>query len=431
VLLAIAPLYFLQWNLKARGGFVEHLVLLFVVMILFWRLYVHHERGARTAAALGLSAGIAFWVNQLVLAYLIVIGVLLALRWRDRRGWTVLLAGFVAGSILLIGYNVVHPLATFRTLARKAVVLNRVPIEERDERWVVRGVGRRVEALSQGADKLGIVFGVPPRRGVERLGLSEEVREDGTLTPVRKALAFVPAIVFGAALIALRPRRVGGRWVWPASDSLLLLFFLVTIAVGYVSPRYLLPAYPIAAVAAGAAVARAGARRGLLVAGVTAALAFNLSSWIDTATGAGRGDIDRIAGLIDTLERNGLTRCYTAGPMYHATFAARERIILSPLQKDRYPPYGDAVAASERICYVYRDDQADKRQHAAFARLLRESQVAFESLQAGPYNVLYDFRPRERITADAIAKVRAAETAHVSIGGMLDGLVGEPAGKAE
>jgi predicted membrane-bound mannosyltransferase len=35
-LVAVAPMYFLQWNLKARGGFIEHVFLLFVVMLVFW-----------------------------------------------------------------------------------------------------------------------------------------------------------------------------------------------------------------------------------------------------------------------------------------------------------------------------------------------------------------------------------------------------------
>ena len=91
----------------------------------------------------------------------------------DRRGLATVLAGFLVGASLLIGYNTVHPLATFKTLARKSVVLNRVPGEERSQNWLLKGVGKRVEALGQGADKLGLVFGVPPREGVERLGLDE------------------------------------------------------------------------------------------------------------------------------------------------------------------------------------------------------------------------------------------------------------------
>jgi len=50
-IVAVAPMYFLQWNLKARGGFIEHVVLLFIVMILFWRFYLAHDRSRRVGAA--------------------------------------------------------------------------------------------------------------------------------------------------------------------------------------------------------------------------------------------------------------------------------------------------------------------------------------------------------------------------------------------
>ncbi len=68
-LVATAPGYFLQWNLKARGGFIEHVVLLFIVMMVFWRFYLDHDRSPKTAFRLGLAGGLALWVNQLVRAY--------------------------------------------------------------------------------------------------------------------------------------------------------------------------------------------------------------------------------------------------------------------------------------------------------------------------------------------------------------------------
>ncbi len=86
VLVAVAPLYFLQWNLKARGGFVEHLVLVVLVMLYFWRFFLDHRRNWKVALALGVTTGVALWVNQLVLAYVFLMGALLLSRISDRRG---------------------------------------------------------------------------------------------------------------------------------------------------------------------------------------------------------------------------------------------------------------------------------------------------------------------------------------------------------
>ncbi len=408
VLVAVSPVYFLQWNLKARGGFVEHLVILFLVMLLFWRFYLGHERNRSTALALGLLSGVALWVNQLVLTYLIPAVFLMARDRMDRRGLVTLLAGFLVGASLLIGYNAVHPLATFTTLARKSVVLNRVPVEERSENWLLKGVGKRLEAVGQGADKLGLVFGVPPRAGVERLGLAEDAKRGGPLTILRRVLAVLPALVFVTALAACRPRRraEGGR-LWRGSDQLLGLFMLATFLVGYVSPRYMLAAYPLAAVMAAVLLSRLqGSRRRWMTAGVTAVLVFNLLSWADLSAAAGGSSGERIEGLNAALASRGLTHCYSAGPMYHAVFAAREEIILAPLQKDRYPAYGDSVAAAPEICYVFRPDQRNKRQHRAFMSLLEAKKVSFETAATPDYKILHSFSPRAAITATDMDRVR-------------------------
>jgi 4-amino-4-deoxy-L-arabinose transferase-like glycosyltransferase len=311
---AIAPMYFLQWNLKARGGFVEHVALLFVVLVVFWRFYFRHDRRPSTAFGLGFASGIALWVNQLMLGYLAVLGALLALS-TDRRHLGAVVAGLVAGSCLLIGYNLVHPLATARALGRKAIVLNRVPVEERDENWVERGVAKRVDALGDGAAKLGLVFGVPPTSDVERLGLSRAVIEGGTLTGPRRALWALPVLVFGAAILIALPRRGTAGWEPFGANHLVLLLLAVTFVVGYVSPRYMLPAYPLAAVALGSLAARLrGGRRALVAAGVACVLVFNVASWVDAPSASAQTEEASSDRLLAFLEEKGLTRCYSAAP---------------------------------------------------------------------------------------------------------------------
>jgi len=406
-LVALAPMYFLQWNLKARGGFVEHVALVLAVMPLFWRFYLYHQRDAATAFALGVVAGVALWVNQLVGAYLGVMGILLALRSEDRRGWGTAAAGLMLGSCLLLGYNVVHPLATVRSLARKALVMNRVEVEQRDRNWAVRGLEARGAALGDGLDKLGIVFGVPPGADVERLGMSEDSRTGGPAAAVRRWLFFVPLCVFGTGLWAARPRRGQSGWDGIGSDQLLGLFALVTFAVGYVSPRYMLPAYPLAAVMAGVLAARARGTGGRLMrAGVAAVVMLNMASWVDAASLPAAADEGRGRELLGFLEGKGIRACYSASPLYHLAFASSERVVFAPLQKDRYPPYDAAVETADSICYVFRDDQSNKRQHLAMLALLERERVSYARQQVGPYRVLYDFEPRRGIRAADLDALR-------------------------
>jgi len=415
-LTAVAPMYFLQWNLKARGGFVEHIVLLFAVLILFWRFYANHERSNAIAVGLGFTAGIALWVNQLMIAYVVVLGALLALS-SDRRGLKAAFAGLMLGSSLLVAYNLVHPLATVRALGRKAVVLNRVPAEQRDEQWILRGVGQRFRALSDGAAKLGLVFGVPPDASVERLGLSEEIREGGKLTSVRRWLWWVPAGVFGLGVVAARPRRGLAGWEPLGPSQFLLVLLAVTFVVGYVSPRYMLPAFPLAAITVGALAARLpDTRKPWLAAAVAAVLAFHVASWADAATSRGEDSERTGVALLAFLEEHGLGRCYSAAPLYHLVFRSEERVVMAPLQKDRYPKYNDEIEASDSICYVFRDDQADKRQHVAMLGELAAHSVTYRSESIGPYTVFWDFSPRGALTREAMERIRSPRDPKLLLG---------------
>jgi hypothetical protein len=414
---AVAPMYFLQWNLKARGGFVEHLVLVLAVFLLFWRFYVRHERDGLLPFMFGFVSGLALWVNQLAAAYLGVMAALLFLDRRDRRGFRAAALGLCLGSVLLIGYNVVHPLATVKALARKSVVMNRVAVEEREESWVAKGIVKRVGALKDGADKLGLVFGVPVGEGVERLGLSAEARGGGDLGGFLRFFAWVPFLVFGASLIAARPRRGARGWPRPGPSELLVIFFAVTFVVGYVSPRYMLPAYPLAAVLLGVLLERQrGAYRNLAIAGFGAVLVFNLATWVDATTIPDVGVEGNGIQLLDFLEEEQLGRCYSAGPLYHLVFRSQERVILAPLQKDRYPAYNRLVESSDELCYVFREDQKGKRQHRAFTEFLIDADIRYQQHVVANYFVFYDFEPRSAITADVMTAVRNLEPVPVPVG---------------
>ncbi len=409
-LVALAPAYFLQWTLKARGGFVEHILLVFLMLLWLFRVYFDHDRKPSTAVLFGFICGVAVWVNQLALGYLFIMVALLALDRSDRRGLPAMLAGFAVGASLLLTYNVVRPLATVRALARKAVVLNRVPEEERDDRWVARGIAKRVEALKDGADKLGLVFGVPPGASVERLGMTSAERHGATFTRVRRYVWMLPLLFFGMALFAAQRPYALLSWERLGPGHVLSVFFVITIAIGYVSPRYMLPAYPLAAVLAGALISRLREKRQVLMtAGCALVIGYNLVGWADAVALAAAARPRDGTDLVASLRTRGWTHCYSAGPLYHLIFASAEEVILTPLQKNRYPPYDRAVEASPAICYVYREDQADKRQHLEMMELLGRQGVTYGVATVGPYRVLHDITPRDTLSREVIGEIRRQE----------------------
>lgn len=414
-LVAVAPAYFMQWTLKARGGFVEHVLLLLVALSLFCRVYLDHDRRWITAVVYGFVCGVALWVNQLAFGYLAVMAGLLLLDRSDRRSLGVMAGGFVVGSSLLLAYNVTHPLATARALVRKAVVLNRVPEEKRDDQWMLRGVGKRFEALKDGADKLGLVFGVPAGSSVERLGLTVEEREGSTFTSARRLGFLIPLSFFGIALAGAVGRYAKATWIPMELGQIIGVFLLVTVVVGYVSPRYMLPVYPLTALLAGVLLSGlSGARKGVMAASCALVVAYNLVGWADAATLALASPRNEGRELVELLRARGWTRCYSAGPLYHLIFASGEEVLLSPLQKNRYPAYDRDVEASPTICYVHRVDQQEKRQHREMMALLHGDGVTYRTTTIGPYRISHDVSPRAVLSPESIRAIRRenADSAH-------------------
>jgi hypothetical protein len=65
---------------------------------------------------------------------------------------------------------------------------------------------------------------------------------------------------------------------------------------------------------------------------------------------------------------------------------------------------------------VFRDDQADKRQHVAMMRHLGANGVEFRSARVDRYNVLWGFAPRAALSGGAIRRIREPRDARVVMG---------------
>jgi hypothetical protein len=136
VLLAIGPAFALLRELTAIGGYQETFIIGALMPLLAYSRLRHGEplprgreawlRASGFYAALGLIAGLGFWVDQLTLPFIVVAVAALAVgRWAEMRRWAApaLVIGFLIGCWPFLLYNLQHGGITFHELA----VQNRAP----------------------------------------------------------------------------------------------------------------------------------------------------------------------------------------------------------------------------------------------------------------------------------------------------------------
>lgn len=121
LLASLAPAYLLITGMKTWGATAETLALGSLMLVL--TTYITDDTGsprerARALIALGLVAGVAFWVSWLIAFYALPIAIVLLMDGRPplrRRGWAAGMA-FLAGSLPFWLYNMRHDWATVRYL---------------------------------------------------------------------------------------------------------------------------------------------------------------------------------------------------------------------------------------------------------------------------------------------------------------------------
>jgi 4-amino-4-deoxy-L-arabinose transferase-like glycosyltransferase len=122
-LVAVPSAFFFSWALKARGGFIEHVILSLLILLVFSLIYFDRKSSLWLYALLGFLSGFALWVNQLIFPFLATLGILLWLK-RDvllnTAKLLILLLPFLLGALPLILGNIVEPLGTVKVLTSKA-----------------------------------------------------------------------------------------------------------------------------------------------------------------------------------------------------------------------------------------------------------------------------------------------------------------------
>jgi hypothetical protein len=333
-LMALVPTpILLKWAHDARlyYGLVPACTLL-LLLLLGLRVV---ERAAtpaqRTRAVLvaGLVAGLAWWTNLIhTIPIVAVAGMILVRRPRLRPAALAVPLAFVGSASFWVFAAVRGRLAPIRT-----------PLAE------PAALPEQAHLLLTHA--LPLLLGLPPRALV------------GAAGPVLVAGGL---IVLAAALGVCVVR--GGVSGWLVAGVVVLGSAAVVVAehgkrLGGDEPLYLIPVVAVLPVALGVLLAHVGRRSRLAVLALALALLgghvaglraayprlFSMREWQSS-----RQQTRWPLGAVERLTAAGQTAVYTHDPDV-LTFASAERITVSHLYQERYPPLADRVDAAPRVAY--------------------------------------------------------------------------------
>jgi 4-amino-4-deoxy-L-arabinose transferase-like glycosyltransferase len=402
LLAAFPPSALIIWSVKARGGFIEVLVLGALALLLTARWFSARAGSIRYPAAIGVVLGIGWWVNNQILYFILPIAlgamVLLVGQLVRRECSLTQLAfisfvgtvGFFSGSFPYWLYNIRNG---FPSLGMFALA------DSAD-------VSKQVDGLfSQG---------LPIILGAVRFWHSQESFPWAVFS-----LYAAYGIVVGVALLH------SGRSILdacllrsPSSASVLgivLLVVPVACAVFAVStygwlfqaPRYLLPVYVSLFTLAGVAVSVLQRRSTVIAAALLALLlgANVASAYVGGRAVAGEPIVyggERVARdhseLIRALDELGITYIrtnYWIG--YRLAFETSERITFSMFQEPhhiRIPEYERGLEPTQREGVPLVLVPAEAK---LVRRALEAAHIPFRERSAGSYRIVYDIQPPQRL----------------------------------
>jgi hypothetical protein len=380
VFIALPPIFVTVWSLKARGGFVETLVLGTLVLLLAHRtVEAAGRRRLRAALALGLVGGLGWWTCQLVVSYLAAAGLLVI------RG-----AGWMAGLRVL-------PLVT------GTFVLGSLPM------WLQGWLGQPGAKSMWGAvdpgtaaSQLGAVFaiGLPALLGPGGRWPAPQLIEALTL-PLLGIYGLAWVVLLWTRIRAWRACPEASPAAGAALDSILALPVVAVLAcalspVGWFvsEPRYLLPlaaVVPILLAALLAMLARAGWRGiatglGLAVL-VVNLVAHGLAPW--TSAREAPDSLEATLAFFEARRIPVVATTYWIGP--RLAFESAERVVGVPIQDapERYPPYVALARRTDRLAYALLEGTTDV---GATEQRLQALGVTYDRTSLGELLIFHDLR---------------------------------------
>lgn len=395
LLAAVAPQSLIVWGSKARGGFIEVIVIGVVALLLAVRWYKQEQPSPTSAALIGALLGLGWWVNNQILFFMVPVGTLFLSgvpRVVRRAWWGIVthagagLAGFVVGGAPFWWHNLTHQFASFKIfqLANNSTLL----------------------------EHLAGVFSVsfPVLFGAQGFWEAEE-RFPGAV--------FLSCLLYGSIFaIVLLTRRselaaVVCRGTFSLKSPLEILHVFVATTLGafvmssfghlYGAPRYLLPLYVALFIYAGFAVQ--WLRHNSKVLGtllLSAVLLFNLaSSYPGRRIIPGEPFVafgDRVTpdhtDLISWLKSHDVKWIRTGYWIgYRLAFETREQVRFRIFQEPYQERIGEYVQARDAPSLDEMPYVVTKKQAEIMEPGLRESGFNFERAEASGYVILHHVLP--------------------------------------
>ena len=413
LLVAICPQSLMIWSTKARGGFIELLVigsLSLIITVSIWK-----KPTTWKLILLGLVLGLGWWVNNQIIFYMAAIGFLLLCFFLLKEGiWSTLGALFVGLIFFFIGgfpfwqSNIFEEpkFASFETLFGQTVSSEGAQGQEETPIDALERVFDVGEKQARGL----IETSLPILVGSRRFWSKQDIFPQATN---------VAKILYGITFLLVLLATLGGKFLsinrGPLSLVFLFFFMIATVfslsSFGWLSqaPRYLLPVYSLLFVFVGIAAALLRKFLGRTLAGlfVFAFLSLHLASnyvqrpensWKNLRWGVpvpGEPfvhDQDRVqtdhSQLINWLDTNEIDHVFTNYWIgYRLAFETSEKVTFSRFgapRSLRIPEYEnlDSLDRLERT-YVVVASQLKK-----LVTYLRDRGIYYETFEVGEYFVV-------------------------------------------
>jgi 4-amino-4-deoxy-L-arabinose transferase-like glycosyltransferase len=369
-LLAVPTVNVTLYTTASLGGYGEALLIGNLLLLLAFSLERWAESRSGTFSRLivgwavwGWLAGLGLWANALTLVYSAPAGLFLLWSWRKWSGWR---KGWFVWPILAVGFWLgalpwwLFALQNGAGALVSELMGSAVAVEQ--ELWILRSLKHLFSFLLLGGT---VIFGMRPPWSVDWLAL-----------PFLPLALVAWAVVLISALPALRRRAEEFAF------TRTLAGVCVTLVAGFVftsfgvdpSGRYFLPMAVPLALAAGYALEKIAREASWKQAGflLVILLGFHLWGTLQVANRYPPGlttqfykpsmvDHRAMGELISFLEEHGEQRGYSNyWVAYPLAFQSQETLIFVPrlpyhtdlrytVRDDRYAPYGELVAQSERV----------------------------------------------------------------------------------
>ncbi len=336
-----SPWVFSRWGAAPRGGYMEALALGGLALYLAVLIAGKSGRaGAWWYLLLGLVGGLGFWTHYLFVYYLVPIGLTILLpalfadgRWRRTGAFT---TGFLAGVSPVIVYNLRHSFASLKMTRMGGNA-------DLAANWANLTV-RQLPTLL-GANRLDTPRPLWPWASWLLLGL------------------YALGIVWFMAAAFRRSRRT------PDTPVVAVLLPLLVVATGlacfiltgfgiFDTERYLIPLYPLFALFLAVLLVDLGGlwKPAAIALGIFVATVNAYGNWIYTTRNVlpkGAEFSRETAQVLDYCRERGIKTAWGGHWVcYVLTFLSRQELVIGDLDQDRYEPFQELAAATDRPTYI-------------------------------------------------------------------------------